>query len=244
MDQRIIVTSAFLLITAGVTGGLVPLFLKVKEAGLHYLLALGTGMLLGTIFLHMLPDAISCDGAPILVLVGLLIVFVVEKLVFGGHSHDVGHDILGLTAFFGLSVHAMIVGLGLSAQLVEPATRMPLITSLVVHKFSETFSLATVFILAGYSKKRAINLILIFSAITPLTLIIGFFTLNMLPSSFMQGAAGIAAGTFLYVALLDLLPEVFHHPKKKWVSFGAMLIGIAVIWTILNLYSHSHSHIH
>ena len=220
-----------------------PLYTKLKEGGLHCLLAFGTGMLLGTIFLHMLPHAVSEHGSPLMVLLGLLTVFVIERLVFDTRHHpEESHAVIGLSAFFGLSVHALIVGLGLSAQLVDPIQRMSLMTSLLIHKFSETFSLVTVFLLAAYSQKKSIKALFIFSLLTPGALVIGHFFLERLPQDIMNYASGLAAGTFLYVALLDLLPEVFHHPKHKWLTFAALLTGIFVMIMISSLSGFSHVH--
>ena len=229
------------LLAAGLSGGMLPLYTKLKERGLHCLLALGTGMLLGTIFLHMLPEALSRHGSPLLVLVGLLVVFILERLVFTApNGNGLSHEVIGLTAFTGLSVHAIIVGLGLATQLADPIGRTTLMTSLLIHKLSETFALSTVFLLAGYSRKKAINLIVAFSFFTPTALVFGHFLLRNLPEHLMGAAAGLAAGTFLYVALLDLLPEVFHHPERKWMTFGALVLGISIIAAIVGVGGHAH----
>ena len=36
----------------------------------------------------------------------------------------------------------------------------------------------------------------------------------------------LAAGTFLYVCLAELLPEVFHHPGDNLAKFGFILAGV------------------
>jgi len=234
MDFRIIVVSSLFLAAAGLAGGIAPFYLRLKEGGLHYLLSLGTGMLLGTVFLHMLPEAMTESGSPILVLVGLLLVFIVERLVFGGVSHEDTHRLIGLTAYFGLSVHCFIVGLGLAAELEDPITRTALMASLMVHKLSEAFSLATVFILAGYSRRRALNLMCLFSLVTPAGLWLSYLMLGAVPARWGGTASGLAAGTFLYVALVDLLPEVFHHPKGRWKTLALLVVGICLIWALLS----------
>lgn len=238
LSPRLIVIVTLFLTAVGVAGGMIPIYCRYSEKGFHRLLAFGTGMLLGTVFLHMLPEALTETGSPIMVLIGLLGVFVVEKLVFGSADHGSSHEVIGATAFFGLSVHAITVGLGLSAQLMDPSVRMLLIISLMIHKLSETFSLSTVFQLAKYDRNKSLRLIILFSIMTPLSLLVGFFILRTLSEPLTRAASGLAAGTFLYVALVDLLPEVFHHPRGRWVSFISLLAGIAIIVLILTVLPH------
>ena len=83
-------------------------------------------------------------------------------------------------------------------------------------------------------------LIVIFSFFTPTALIFGHFLLRNLPEHLLGAAVGLASGTFLYVALLDLLPEVFHHPERKWMTFGALVVGISIIAAIVGVGGHAH----
>jgi|GEM_PF-2943014 len=240
-DNLIISVTIFTssLLIAGLVGGILPLFSNLKERGLHGLLALGTGMLLGTIFLHMLPESMAEQGFLLLVLLGLMTVFVVEKLVFGQNQPGT-HSLIGLTAFFGLSIHAVIAGFSFSFIFLKPIIPTALISSLLIHKMSETFALASVFLLAGYSKRKSIKLIIIFSMFTPFAVLLGLALVKTVASNYIGAAASIATGTFLYVAIVDLLPEVFHHNKGQWWNLSALLIGIAIIATIIGTSGHAH----
>ena len=274
IDYLVISISALFMLVAGVIGGVLPQYVRLSDRGLHRFLALGTGMLLGTIFYHMLPEALHSFGSTSFVLVGLLGVFIVERILVAespsithshhGHAegehhdhHDDGHEhhhaelespepkdisnhsIIGATALTGLSIHALMVGLGLSAQLNDSHGIVPLMTSLLVHKVSEAFSLSTIFLLAGYPKSRSLMLLGIFALIEPLGMAIGSVALGVLPHGWEAGAAGLAAGTFLYVALCDLLPEVFHRREGRWGSLIMLVIGIAgIAW----LMSGGHGH--
>lgn len=243
MQNTIILKSLIVIISgffaAGLIGGVLPLFGNLKEKGLHGLLALGTGMLLGTIFLHMLPDVMVGHGFSLLVLLGLMTVFIVEKLVFGQNQPRT-HSLIGLTAFFGLSIHAFIAGFSFSFILSQQNLSHALLASLLIHKLSETFALASIFQLAGYSKGKSIKLIIAFSLFTPSAMLLGLFLVKTVVSNYIEGAAAVATGTFLYVALADLLPEVFHHKKGRWWNLTALLIGIAITATIIGTSGHAH----
>jgi zinc transporter ZupT len=187
----------------------------------------------------MLPDSMSEHGYPLLVLIGLMTVFVVEKLVFGQNQPGT-HSLIGLTAFFGLSIHAFIAGFSFSFILLKPIIPVGLISSLLIHKMSETFALASVFLLAGYSKRKSIKLILVFSMFTPIAVLLGLVLVKTVASDYIGAAAAIATGTFLYVAIVDLLPEVFHHNKGKWWNLSALLLGIAIIAAIIGTSNFAH----
>lgn len=255
-EPTIIIISASFLLAAGLIGGVIPQYIKLSDRGLHHFLALGTGMLLGTIFYHMLPEALEEFSAITFVLIGLLGVYVVERMVVAesfkhthlppestaensysddhtSHDHE-SHSIIGVTAFAGLSVHALLAGFGLSTQLGDPVTAVPLMTSMLVHKLSEAFSLSTILLLANYPKSRSLIMMGIFSLITPFGIAAGGVIMGFFPEGLRHAAAGLAAGTFLYVAVCDLLPEVFHRRKGRWGSLVMLVIGIALIASMMS----------
>ena len=49
-----------------------------------------------------------------------------------------------------------------------------------------------------------------------------------------------AAGTFMYVALCDILPEAFHRKKQDLQSFGLVILGIAIVLAITIIFPHTH----
>ena len=60
----------------------------------------------------------------------------------------------------------------------------------------------------------------------------------------ISGLTGIplafAAGTFMYVALCDILPEAFHRKKQDLQSFGLVILGIAIVLAITIIFPHTH----
>jgi zinc transporter 1/2/3 len=46
----------------------------------------------------------------------------------------------------------------------------------------------------------------------------------------------LATGTFVYIAVLDIINEVFEAPQKRWPKFGILILGFVLmagiaIWT-------------
>ncbi|MDZ4772028.1 MAG: SO_0444 family Cu/Zn efflux transporter [Planctomycetota bacterium] len=238
---------AGLLLAAGVLGALLPLYRRWSERGLHLFVALAAGVFLGTIFLDLLPhmagveehghghgghvDHAATGVWPwVAALAGLLLLFAIEKVwlpTLAGDRSGNPHAVLWWATLVGLSLHALTAGVSLSAVLSEPGGRAQLLASLLIHKATETFSLATVMRLAGLSRARMIGWLTVFVVLEPGAFLLGRGLVDGMPS-IDSLLVGFACGTFLYVALCDLLPEVFHGHDRPRLKLVAVLVGIAI----------------
>ncbi|MCX8266537.1 MAG: ZIP family metal transporter [Planctomycetota bacterium] len=222
----------FELLVVGLAGGLLPLLVKWNDRRLHIALALSTGIFLGAVFLHMLPELPDViDDATIkprllwaVVLAGVLAIYFLESLVFRTHDHDDvhRHTAVGYATLAGLSLHAFTVGISLSAT--ELST--PIMVGILFHKAFEAFSLTSVFQLAHFTQKKVVTLVTLFACITPLGLLLGSKILPQLSPNATAIAVALAVGTFLYVCLTELLPEVFHHKEDVVTKVVLLLVGI------------------
>jgi len=231
------------ILAVGLAGGFLPMLTKWTDRSLHAALALSTGIFLGAVFLHMLPAlpeaAADLDQGPMLlwccVLVGVLAVYLLESLVFRTHDHDDlhRHRSVGYASFFGLSLHALTTGLGLSAaEAVGTNMALPVFVAIIAHKAFESFSLMSVFALAHFSRKRVFLMLGIFSLITPIGVWGGSLLFPMIGDIGMSIAVALAAGTFLYVCLSELLPEVFHHRVDSLMKLLLLAAGIGIMAAI------------
>jgi ZIP family zinc transporter/zinc and cadmium transporter len=80
---------------ANVIGGIIVTTGKWAVSSLRYFIALGSGFMLGTVFLEMFPQSIALtQSAPMLVLLGYFIVHIFEH-TFASHLHfgeETHHD--------------------------------------------------------------------------------------------------------------------------------------------------------
>ncbi len=234
---------ALLLLVVSLAGALLPLYRRWSERGLHLFVSVSAGIFLGTIFLHLLPHLAGVDAAHghgpahegglgpwIAALGGLLLLFFLERVWLPRLTTSSGadpHTVLWLATYVGLSLHSLTAGVALTAILEVPAARAQFLISILIHKATETFSLATVMRLAGIGSARAFTLLFLFAAIEPLGLLFGSQLAQS--SHALDGIlTGFACGTFLYVAVCDLLPEVFHGADGTLVKLGAVLFGIGI----------------
>lgn len=241
-----IYTTKLILYTLGIfavalIGALPPVFRKWSDRQLHLFIAFGAGVFLGAIFLHLLPDALAEDGGSMasgMVLLGFLIILMVERALLGRHRIrcDDGcehrHEMVGITAFVGLSVHSLTAGFGLGVGMAEPELGLIIFIAIIAHKATAAFSLATIFRLADFSIKKTLTLILLFSFMTPLGALVSLPFIESMKDFSLAIPTGLTAGTFLYVATLDLLPEAFHTDKNRASIFVWLILGVMVMFII------------
>lgn len=238
-----ILQHASILFAAALAGSALPLLVKRADRPLHLLLALAAGVFLGVVFLHLLPEVADSagEGSPLwlCVLLGVAGLFVLQNLIFKGEGHAHHHApsgsshgrhvALGYASFLGLAVHAFTAGVGLSAA-AQTQQRLgdSLYLSILGHKIPESFSLATVFLLTGLPLRRIGLLIVFFALTTPAGMLLGSWLAGGLTTSGVEILAALAAGTFLYVAVADLLPEVFHNRDDVVLRLILVAAGVSL----------------
>jgi zinc transporter ZupT len=222
-------------------GTLPPLFRKWSDRQLHLFIAFGAGTILGAIFLHLLPDALEMGSAgtvSAMVLTGFLGILLVERILLGHKGHSSGdsylqkHRLVGITALVGLSAHSLSAGFSLGVGLIDPAIGLVIFLAIITHKATEAFSLSTILRLAQFSGTRTILLLLIYSFMTPAGALISLPFVRSLARIDLSIPTGLTAGTFLYVATLDLLPEAFHGNAQKYLPFVLLCAGILIMLVI------------
>lgn len=217
-----------------VLGAALPLYRRWSERGLHVFVAVSAGVFLGAIFLHLLPELAAggeTRGPWIAALAGLLVLFFVEKILLTqAGSHADPHDVVWFATFIGLTVHSFATGLGYGGMAADPTLYWPFVGSIALHKAAEAFSLATVMRLGGLATGKAVAFLAVFCLAAPVALAAGAaLTLAPAAGGFTPLLTGLACGTFLYVAVGDLLPEVFHGSADRGARVLGLLFGIAVV---------------
>ena len=226
---------------AGLLGGILPFIRKWSDELLHLFISFGAGIFIGTVFLHLLPEALSHDHAEksaLFVLIGFMLIFFIERflVVKGDGSYDHSHYVVSITALVGLSVHSIIEGLGLAVGQEYQDIGSLIFFSIIAHKSTAAFSLASLFLLAKINAKKRFLLIILFSAMTPIGAILFSSLFTTIDHEMLSPFLGLTAGTFLYVAVGELLPEVFHTKSHKWAKMFLLILGII----IMSLIKHGH----
>jgi len=122
----------------------------------------------------------------------------------------------------GLSVHSVLAGIALGAQPNLERT-IAVMLAVVAHKSTEGFALGISLARNRVPTRVSHSLILAFAAAAPAGIAVGGVATTFLAgphaATFEGSFSAIAAGTFVYIASLDMIGEEFSHgdqPFSKW----------------------------
>jgi ZIP family zinc transporter/zinc and cadmium transporter len=219
--------------TANVLGGLMVTRYNWAQRSLRYFIAVGSGFMLGTVFLEMIPKSSEKvpDWWPILLICGYLIVHFFEH-TFAPHLHfgeETHHDemnlALGVSAFIGMLVHTFFDGVAIGSGFsVDPELGFLVFLAMFIHKIPDGFTMASIVKSTGHTSGRALGA----------SAFLGVATLVGVAAFYAAGenlyALPLSAGCTLYVAATDLMPEVNreHGVKMALLVFAGMGLFLIV----------------
>lgn len=218
---------------ANVAGGLLILRREWSRQYLKYFVALGAGFMLGAAFLEMLPESVRLvnEFSFVLVLVGYFLVHFFEHTL-APHFHfgeEIHHDAVTgahapLSALFGLMIHTFFDGVAIaSGFLVGGWLGWIIFLAVALHKLPEGFTVASLMLASGQSKRVAqIASWMLAAATFAGVLLMSFFRAQV------GVALSISAGVTIYVAASDLMPEVNHEPGVKLALVTFLGLGLMV----------------
>lgn len=181
------------------------------------------------------------------ILVGFLLMLILEGSGIGhavheehhdhdethGHSH-VHHGPTGWMLVIGLSLHAATDGLAIGAAAASGGTAVTAAVALAVliHKAPTAFSLGIFSMHERENINNSIRDVVLFSLATPVMILVSFYALSDLENHHIGLAMLFSAGTFLYVATVDTLPDI-HNPETGRKALMYVITGIIVLATVL-----------
>jgi len=247
------IISAFAIIVVGLIGGAIPILARrFEDSRIFFSLgnAFAGGVFLGAGLIHLLPDAANKLGsivdyplAGLLATLGLALLLLIDRVVFSHNdleeSSSRGSGFYPYVLTVVLSVHSIIAGttLGLETHL---STSVVILLAILFHKGSAAFALMVSLGANGIGVGRQKRILSVFVLMTPLGLVFGTAAAAALTgttATFLEGAFGaLAAGTFLYVAVIDIIDAELAKEEDKLAKFGLIVTGIVfmavlAIWT-------------
>ena len=228
----------------------------------QHMLSLAAGALLGTAFLHLLPEAFESQASAhdlfATLLVGLVFFFLLDKaeLWHHGHEHhaaereglDVDHDHAhheqrhdlksgGWAVLAGDSVHAFGDGILIASAFIADM-RLGFVAALAVLVHEVPHHMGDLIVLRRQSannRRIAIVKVSLAGAVTALGGVIGYALVDQL-YGYLPFFLIIAASSFMYVALADLIPQRQKRASLQetaaqiaWLAIGIGLVML-VSW--------------
>ncbi len=223
--------------------------------------ACAAGIFLGAGFVHMLPDATdawqrlgwSYPIGTLLAAVAIVAMLLFEHVLppedahhalhapsanrFGPLDSRTGSPRAVYAILTALSIHSLLEGLALGAQR-ELRSALVIFAAILAHKSVEGFALGVSLARNAMPGARAAALLALFAAATPVGIVVGA-SVDVFggPVRLICEATflSLAAGTFAYVATLDILREEFHEPSGRfakwlWVAAGTGVMALLALW--------------
>jgi zinc and cadmium transporter len=237
---------------ANVIGGSLVAHRQWSRLYLKYFVALGAGFMLATALVEMIPESLKLRSAPtssfaqttfppnalahhtdvvfLFVLAGYFLVHFFEHTIaphfhFGEETHheEISHAHASYAALLGLVIHTFFDGVAIaSGLLVSVWLGGVIFIAIFLHKFPEGFTVASLMLASGQSKRAAFTSSVILGGAT----LLGMGLMFLLRGE-VAFALPFSAGVTLYVAASDLIPEVNKEPKFGMAVM--VFVGVAVM---------------
>lgn len=223
-----------------------------RPSWIPMLVSYAIGALLGAVFLDIMPLAFSLsknpEGVSAVVLLGILLFFLLEKLVLWRHVHVHDLDVVehnhghshhahehgartGAMVVVGDFVHNFVDGIIIATAFVTN-TQMGVVTALAIiaHEIPQEAGDVLVLLHAGYSRKRALAFNMLSSVATLVGGMLACFALQFLQQK-VPYLLALAAASMMYVAVADLIPGLHRRVDLKATFWQLVLIcgGVASI---------------
>ena len=257
---------AIAILAAGWVGGVIPLGRRSGAGGGRFMSwgnAFAAGIFLGIGLIHMLGEAQRTWAelgweypmAFVLATAAFAAILLFEHVLLPERAHAMvhhhGHDCVAEHEMEGtdggsysyvlvvaLSLHSVLAGIALGAQ-DTLANVLIIFIAIVAHKSTAGFALGVSLARDEVGERRAFGLVALFSAMTPIGILLGMTVSGLLQSAgeryFDATVLALAAGTFIYIASLDIIQDEFLRPGSrfmKWLfaTLGLILMAVLAIW--------------
>lgn len=229
---------------------------KARSAWVPMLISYAIGALLGAVFLEILPhafhEASSVESMAATILLGILLFFVLEKLVLWrhchgeecevhvahehahdqGHNHGNDHGRSGMMIMVGDTFHNFVDGILIAAAFMLDI-KLGAVTAMAIiaHEIPQEVGDFLILLHSGYTKKQALLFNLLSSLATVIGGMLAYFSLQAV-QSWIPTILGLAAASMIYVSVADLIPGLHKRTELKATVQQVILIGLGIgsIW--------------
>ena len=214
--------------------GILTIFFSDKNLRevIFILVGLSIGALLGDAFIHLIPEYVEKNGTNnlgMLILSGLLIFFIIERLIRWRHCHDADcenpeHESFTTMVLIGDGFHNFIDGIIIAAAYFASFELGVATTiAIILHEIPQEIGDFGVLVHGGYSRKKA----LVMNFLSAIAAFLGAFFAILLVD-YVPGLISFfmpfTAGSFIYIAASDLIPELHKSVRTKGIIFQTLAI--------------------
>lgn len=206
-----------------------------------YFVSLASGTMLGSAFLHLMPEALehNAQRGLLVICLGIFVFFILEKLLIWRHCHfhqhpdDHHRPTAARMVIAGDAIHNFIDGAIIAASfLADHRIGMSVTAAIILHEIPQELGDFGILVHGGFSMKKAlvINGLTATSALLGAVITYCFLEAVPLLQTFLLP---LTAGGFLYIALADLIPQLHNRTDIKETVSQIALITIGFGLTTL-----------
>ena len=217
---------------------------KVLDRSVFFLVSLSVGALFGSAIIELIPEAFASfentTTAAFFIIVGILILFILEKFLHWHHCHSNHGDScntvhpIGRIVLISDGIHNFLDGIIIgAAYLVSIEVGIATTIAIILHEIPQEIGDFGILIHSGYTRARA----LFVNFLSALTAILGAgvaLFLGDISGKIIPTLIAIAAGSLIYIAGSDLIPELHKTLdfRKSIIQFVAIVTGVALIFSL------------
>jgi zinc and cadmium transporter len=219
---------------ANTFGGAIIIQKHWERRYLRYFVALGSGFMLATSLMEMVPESfrLNPDRAAYFILLGYLLVHFFEHTLaphfhFGEevHQEEFVRAHRSYSVLLGLLIHTFFDGIAIaSGFLVSRWLGWIIFLAVFLHKIPEGFTVASVMLASGRSRTVAWGASALLGAAT----LAGVLIMIGLRTGVTLGLP-LSAGVTIYVAASDLIPEVNREPGVRMALVVFLGVGLLFV---------------
>jgi zinc and cadmium transporter len=209
----------------------------VRHRFIPSLISFATGTLLGAAFIGMIPAGLEqAPVRPVLftVLAGIVVFFILEKLVLWRHCHEADCEVHGQAApllLMGDAFHNFVDGVVIAAAfLVSIPLGIATAVAVIAHEVPQEVGDFAILLDSGYSRTKALVLNTLSASTTLPGALIAYFWLAD-AQTLVPYVLAISAASFIYIATADLVPNLHRRIAllESTRQVVLMLLGIGTI---------------
>lgn len=204
------------------------------------LISFSAGVLLSVGLGHLLPEAQTLvANAPFWLLASFVFFYIIEHGLILHTCFESGeceaHPIDRI-ALIGLGFHSLLDGIviGVSFE-ISVVLGIVATLSVILHKLPDGISMSSILLHSGYDRQRTLFFSYLVAAATPIGAVASYLLLRDIAPNILGILLAVAAGSFLYVAATDLIPEI--HKKSQVLNIVLVILGIAFPFLVRALFN-------
>lgn len=221
--------------------------LSCSSVATHFANTFAGGVFLGAGLLHLMADSEATFRAamphvdfPVVTLLaglGFLGILLLDKVCFVKDHHDAEAfagrgTVYPFVLMVALSLHSVVTGIAFGLE-NHAIVATAILIAVLAHKSTASMAIAVGFSRANIAAGTRRVLLFMFCCMTPLGVAIGAMigVAQQGPGAALTAAIfdGLAGGSFLYVAIVNILSEEFSNTTRRVELFVATIIGFSAM---------------